>query len=173
MADKQKGHSEAREWVQSIAIAVVLAFVIKMFFFDFVVVQGLSMFPTLETGDRLVINKIEYTLGKPDYGDIVVLNYSRNVEYIKRVIGKGGDTIEIRNQVVYRNGEALTEPYVNTDPYPDFAKVTVPEGKYFVMGDNRANSSDSRYESLGFVDEKDIVGHAIFRFWPFSKAGTP
>ncbi len=159
------------EWVKSILIAVILAFVIKMFLFDFVLVQGSSMFPTLENGDRLVINKIEYTIGSPDYGDIVVLNYSRNVEYVKRVIAKGGDTISIVNQVVYLNGEALSEDYVNTEPYDDFNEVTVPQGKYFVMGDNRANSSDSRYVSLGFVDEDAIVGHVIFRFWPFTKLG--
>lgn len=171
MATQNESKSEAMEWVKSILIAVILAFVIKMFLFDFVLVQGSSMFPTLENGDRLVINKIEYTIGSPDYGDIVVLNYSRNVEYVKRVIAKGGDTISIVNQVVYLNGEALSEDYVNTEPYDDFNEVTVPQGKYFVMGDNRANSSDSRYVSLGFVDEDAIVGHVIFRFWPFTKLG--
>lgn len=172
MSEEKKEKSEVREWIQSIAIAVVLAFIIKFFLFDFVLVQGSSMFPTLETGDRLILNKIEYSVGSPDYGDIVVLNYSKNVEYVKRVIAKGGDTISIKDQVVYLNGEALDEPYVNTDPYEDFEEVTVPEGKYFVMGDNRANSSDSRYQSLGFVDEDAIIGHVIFRFWPFSAFGV-
>lgn len=132
----KKEHSEAREWIQSIIIAVVLAFVIKMFLFDFVLVQGSSMHPTLENGDRLIINKIEYRLGEPDYGDIVILNYSSSVEYVKRVIAKGGDNIAIKDQVVYVNGEPIDEPYVNTDPYGDFPEVTVPEGTYFVMGDN-------------------------------------
>lgn len=168
----KKEHSEAREWIQSIIIAVVLAFVIKMFLFDFVLVQGSSMHPTLENGDRLIINKIEYRLGEPDYGDIVILNYSSSVEYVKRVIARGGDTVSIKDQVVYVNGEPIDEPYVNTDPYGDFPEVTVPEGTYFVMGDNRANSSDSRFTSLGFVDRKDIVGHVFFRFWPFDKFGS-
>ncbi len=173
MADRDgnRSHSEAREWIQSIVIAVVLAFVIKLFLFDFVMVQGSSMVPTLEDGDRLIINKIEYRLGEPDYGDIIILNYSSSVEYVKRVIGKGGDRIAIKDQVVYRNGEALTEPYINTEPYGDFDEVTVPEGKFFVLGDNRANSSDSRYSSLGFVDREAVVGHVIFRFWPFDTFG--
>jgi signal peptidase I len=166
-------HSEAREWVISILVAVVLAFVIKSFLFDFVLVQGSSMYPTLKNGERLVINKIEYEIGSPDYGDIVVLKHSANVDYVKRVIGKGGDTIEVKNSKVYRNGEMLDEPYVNTEKsYEDFAQVTVPEGKYFVMGDNRAVSLDSRYASVGFIDEDSIIGHVVFRFWPFTNFGT-
>ncbi|MGL6293454.1 signal peptidase I [Eubacterium aggregans] len=172
MAAQKRERSELREWIQSIVIAVVLAFVIKMFLFDFVLVQGSSMFHTLKNGDRLVINKIEYSIGAPDYGDIVVLNYSKNVEYVKRVIAKGGDTIAIKDQIVYLNGQPLDEAYVNPDPYEDFEMVTVPEWKYFVMGDNRANSSDSRYQSLGFVDEDAIIGHVIFRFWPLNTFGV-
>ncbi|MEG0379118.1 MAG: signal peptidase I, partial [Eubacterium sp.] len=83
-----------------------------------------------------------------------------------------GDTISIEGQVVYVNGKAIDEPYINKEPYGDFNEVTVPEGKYFVMGDNRSNSSDSRFTSLGFVDKKDMVGHVFFRFWPFNKFGT-
>ncbi|MBU4438589.1 MAG: signal peptidase I [Acetobacterium sp.] len=171
--DKEsKGNLELKEWIQSAVIAIVLAFIIKMFLFDFVMVQGSSMFPTLVQGDRLIVNKIGYTIGEPDYGDIVILSYSDSVEYVKRVIGKGGDTIEIKNMVVYRNGEPLEEDYINTDPYEDFAKVTVPAGTYFVMGDNRANSSDSRYPSLGFVKKDAIDGRVIFRIWPFTEIGT-
>lgn len=169
---ESKGNLELKEWIQSAVIAIVLAFIIKMFLFDFVMVQGSSMFPTLVEGDRLIVNKIGYTIGEPDYGDIVILSYSDSVEYVKRVIGKGGDTIEIKNMVVYRNGEPLEEDYINTDPYEDFTKVTVPVGTYFVMGDNRANSSDSRYPSLGFVEKDAIDGRVIFRIWPFTEIGT-
>ena len=102
---ESKGNLELKEWIQSAVIAIVLAFIIKMFLFDFVMVQGSSMFPTLVEGDRLIVNKIGYTIGEPDYGDIVILSYSESVEYVKRVIGKGGDTIEIKDMVVYRNGE--------------------------------------------------------------------
>lgn len=169
---ESKGNLELKEWIQSAVIAIVLAFIIKMFLFDFVMVQGSSMFPTLVEGDRLIVNKIGYTIGEPDYGDIVILSYSDSVEYVKRVIGEGGDTIEIKDMVVYRNGEPLAEDYINTSPYEDFAKVTVPPGTYFVMGDNRANSSDSRYPSLGFVEKDAIDGKVIFRIWPFTEIGT-
>lgn len=171
MSEEKSSKMEIKEWVQSALIAVILAFIIKMFLFDFVMVQGSSMFPTLEEGDRLIVNKIGYLIGEPDYGDIVILSYTDSIEYVKRVIAKGGDTIAIKDMVVYLNGEPLDENYINTDPYEDFAEVTVPEGKYFVMGDNRANSSDSRYQSLGFVDEDDIDGKVFFRLWPFNKIG--
>lgn len=168
---ESKGNLELKEWIQSAVIAIVLAFIIKMFLFDFVMVQGSSMFPTLVEGDRLIVNKIGYTIGEPDYGDIVILSYSESVEYVKRVIGKGGDTIEIKDMVVYRNGEPLSEDYINTKSYEDFSEVTVPIGTYFVMGDNRANSSDSRYASLGFVERDAIDGKVIFRIWPLSEIG--
>ncbi len=169
---ESKGNLELKEWIQSAVIAIALAFIIKMFLFDFVMVQGSSMFPTLVEGDRLIVNKIGYTIGEPDYGDIVILSYSDSIEYVKRVIGKGGDTIAIKDMVVYRNGEPLDEDYINPDPYEDFTEVTVPMGTYFVMGDNRANSSDSRYPSLGFVERNAIDGKVIFRIWPLSEIGT-
>lgn len=169
---ESKGNLELKEWIQSAVIAIVLAFIIKMFLFDFVMVQGSSMFPTLVEGDRLIVNKIGYTIGVPDYGDIVILSYSDSIEYVKRVIGEGGDTIEIKDMVVYRNGEPLAEDYINTSSYEDFAEVTVPPGSYFVMGDNRANSSDSRYPSLGFVEKDAIDGKVIFRIWPLTEIGT-
>jgi len=168
---ERSGSLELREWLQSAIIAIILAFIIKMFLFDFVMVQGSSMVPTLENGDRLIINKIDYTIGEPNYEDIVILSYSKNVEYVKRVIGKGGDTIEIKNQVVYRNDQALSEEYISPLPYDDFAKVTVPADTYFVMGDNRSNSSDSRYPSLGFVEKNAIDGKVIFRIWPLNTIG--
>lgn len=168
---ERSGSLELKEWVQSAVIAIILAFIIKMFLFDFVLVQGSSMFPTLENGDRLIVNKIGYTIGEPNYEDVVILSYSDSVEYVKRVIGKPGDTVEIRDQIVYINNQPLTEVYINTEAYDDFSKVTVPQGSYFVMGDNRANSSDSRFESLGFVEEDAIDGKVIFRIWPISDLG--
>lgn len=172
-AKKKKGSAamEIREWIQSIILAVIIAFVLKFFIIDFVYVDGSSMFPTLTDGDRIIVNQIGYRFSEPDYGDIVTLHYDANTEYVKRIIGKGGDTISISNNVVYRNGEALDEDYINTEDYADFPEVTVPAGKYFVLGDNRAHSSDSRYIDLGFVDRDDIVGKVVFRFWPFTSFG--
>jgi len=169
---KRSGSLELREWFQSAIIAIVLAFIIKMFLFDFVMVDGSSMFPTLDNGDRLIVNKIGYTIGEPQYEDVVILSYSKSVEYVKRVVAKDGDTVEIKDSVFYLNDQPVSEDYVNPVPYDDFAKVTVPAGKYFVMGDNRANSSDSRYESLGFVDKDAIDGKVIFRIWPLNTLGT-
>ena len=171
MSEEKSNKTEIKEWVQSALIAIVLAFIIKMFLFDFVLVQGSSMFPTLEEGDRLIVNKIGYTIGEPDYGDIVILSYSDNIEYVKRVIAEAGDTVEILDMMVYVNGIVLDEDYISPEPYEDFKAVTVPVGSYFVMGDNRANSSDSRFSSLGFVEEKDIDGKVIFRLWPFNSIG--
>jgi len=92
---ERSGGFELREWLQTAIIAIILALIIKMFLFDFVMVQGSSMIPTLENGDRLIINKVDYTIGEPNYDDIVILSYSKDVEYVKRVIAKGGDTVEI------------------------------------------------------------------------------
>ncbi|MGL4606733.1 MAG: signal peptidase I [Eubacteriaceae bacterium] len=169
---EKSGGLEIREWVQSAIIAIILAFIIKMFLFDFVMVDGSSMFPTLENGDRLIINKIGYTIGEPAKEDIVILNYNATTEYVKRIIAKGGDTVEIKDQTTYVNDVPLQEDYINNEPFEDFSKVTVPEGTYFVMGDNRANSSDSRYKSLGFVEKDAIVGKVIFRIWPLSHFGV-
>ena len=163
--------SEVKEWVQSISFAIIVAFVIKFFIFDFAYVDGQSMYPTLDGGDRLIVSKFTYFLNEPDYGDIVILHYKQNVEYVKRVIGKSGDSLEIVDNVVYRNGKALTESYINDEPYPDFPLTTVPDNSYFVMGDNRAHSSDSRSPSLGFVNRSAIIGKVVFRMLPLSHAG--
>lgn len=173
MKDNPKGdHIEAKEWIQSIIIAVLLAFFIKFFIFDFVRVDGSSMYPTLVNNDRVVVWKVGYYFHEPEYGDIVILEFNRSTEYVKRVIGKGGDTIEIRDNVVYRNGEALDEPYINDEAYPDYGPITVPDGEYFVMGDNRAHSSDSRYVSLGTISKDRIDGKVVFRIWPLDTWGS-
>lgn len=162
---------ELKEWLQSIIIAVIIAFVLKMFIVDFAYVDGSSMYPTLKDGERIVVNQIGYRFGEPQYGDIVTLHYDASTEFVKRIIGMGGDRIKIVDNVVYRNGEPLDEPYINTEDYPDFEEVVVPAGKYFVMGDNRAHSSDSRFAGLGFVDRDALIGKVVFRFWPFDVFG--
>lgn len=168
---KQSKSMEVKEWLQSIIFAVIIAFILKFFIIDFVYVDGMSMYPTLNNGDRIIVNLIGYRFSEPSYGDIVTLHYDANTVYVKRIIGKGGDRISIKDNVVYRNGEALDENYINTEDYPDFEEVTVPAGKFFVMGDNRAHSSDSRYINLGFVDRSQIIGKVFFRFWPFNTFG--
>ncbi len=163
--------NEIKEWIQSIILAVIIAFILKFFIIDFVYVDGSSMYPTLTDGDRVIVNEIGYRFNEPDYGDIITLHYDASTEYVKRIIAKGGDTISIKDNVVYRNGQPLQEDYINQESYPDFPEVTVPAGKYFVMGDNRAHSSDSRFTDLGFVNRGQIIGKVFFRFWPFTKFG--
>lgn len=157
---------ELWEWVRSIGIAVILAVLIRLFLFEVFVVEGASMFPTLDNHERLIVNKLVYRLDIPEPGDIVVFNYSSERDFIKRVIGVSGDLIEIREGAVYRNGALLEEPYISEQPWADFGPVEVPPGTVFLMGDNRNNSMDSRDPSVGFVSLHKVKGKAFVVFWP-------
>lgn len=155
--------------------AIVYAFIIVMLFFTFIFrtvsVDGTSMVPTLQNGDRLFARSLFY---KPKQGDIVAIDayipYGRSL--IKRVIATGGDTIEIdvKSQQVIVNNEVLQEDYIANAIFSlddvEFPLI-VPEGKVFLMGDNRNFSTDSRNTVIGFIDERDILGKIIFRFLPF------
>jgi len=131
-------------------------------------VQGHSMLPTMQEGEYLIINKLAYYLDQPQHGDIIVLHYPRDRtrEYIKRVIGVPGDRIEIDNGQVRVNGVVLDEPYI-ADPPNYSGSWTVPDGNYFVLGDNRNNSSDSH--SWLFLPRSDIVGKAWVVYWPYDE----
>ena len=134
-------------------------------------VENISMEPTLQPGYLLIVNKLAYKLGEPKHGDIVVFHYmgDNNEVYIKRVIGLPGDEVKIENGTVYVNGIALNEPYIAAFPaYSGTWKV--PEGSLFVLGDNRNNSSDSH--QWGFVDLDDVVGKAVFIYYPFDVIGS-
>ncbi|WP_227935790.1 signal peptidase I [Alkalihalobacillus deserti] len=169
-----KGKKESWEWLKAVVIALVLAFVIRHFLFAPVIVDGESMMPTLEHNDRMIVNKISYTFGEPDRFDIIVFHAPAGKDYIKRIIGLPGDEIEYRDDVLYVNGEALPEPYLdelkqayNGDLLTrDFQEVTVPEGELFVMGDNRGRSKDSR--DIGTIDIDEVIGKANVVFWPVS-----
>jgi signal peptidase I len=168
---EKKQKSEIREWLESAAVAVVLALLIKFFLFEFVLVEGSSMYPTLHDNDRLIVTKIQYFFDEPHFKDIIILNYSDSVEFVKRVIGTPGDTVEIKNSVVYLNNEPLKETYINSEQYADFEQIVVPKGTYFVLGDNRNNSKDSRFEDVGFISEDEIVGKVVYRVYPFNSMG--
>ena len=152
-------------WGISIAVAIVLgiliSIIIRTFLFDVIIIHGTSMMPTLIDNEKIIINKIGYRISEPDYGDVILFKHDENENYIKRIIGKEGDTIEIKDSLVYRNGKVLDEPYISADKYGDFLKVTVPKGRYFVLGDNRAISLDSRYKSVGNVKRENIIGKTI------------
>ena len=172
---RYRRNKEALEWYDALAMAVAVIAIVFTFFVRIVKVDGHSMDPTLSNGERILINLMK----QPDYGDVVVVDgyTSYGKPLVKRVIGKGGDTIDIdfAAGIVYRNGVALDEPYTAEPTYlcesVDFP-ITVPDGCLFVMGDNRNNSTDSRDSRVGCVDERDIMGAAMLRILPFGKIGA-
>lgn len=167
---------ELYEYVSSIVFALAVVLLFFTFVFRTVSVVNISMQNTLHAGDRLILSHIGYT---PKSGDIVVLSSSavKDGPIVKRVIAIGGQTVNIdfETHKVYVNGIALTEHYIRepTSERGDVSfPVKVPPGHIFVMGDNRNNSYDSRYSAIGMIDDRNIVGHAIFRLFPLSKVGT-
>lgn len=185
MMEEKKVKSEGLEWIKALLIAFGLAAIIRIFLFTPIVVDGISMMPTLEHGDRMIVNKIGYTIGEPKRFDIVVFHAPEQKDYIKRVIGLPGDTVEYRDDVLYINGKPQEEPYL--DQYKkeiqegtlteDFTLHdnfqmegdTVPENHVFVMGDNRRKSKDSRH--IGPVPIEEIIGSTSIVFWPFKEIG--
>lgn len=141
-------------------------------------VQGESMEPTLHDGDNLIVDKITYRFNDPKRFDIIVFpfRYKENTYYIKRIIGLPGETVQITNDgKIYINQEELKEGYgkeVILDPGNAYTPITLGEDEYFVLGDNRNNSSDSRSSSVGIIQRDDIIGRAWVRIWPFSKFGV-
>lgn len=163
-----------REIAETVLIAVVLALVVRGFVVETFVVLGPSMEPTLHDLERLFVNKLVYRLREPSRGDIVVFAYPRDLhrDFIKRVIGLPGDTVEIRDGRVFINGEFIQEPYVvYPDHHTNHGLVTVPSDSVFVLGDNRRNSEDSRY--FGFVPLANIRGRAFLIYWPINRFGLP
>jgi signal peptidase I len=156
-----------REALETIIPAVLVALLINLFLAQATWVYGQSMEPTLHTYQRLVIEKISYRLHPPRRGDVVVLKLPEPTTrdmLIKRVVGLPGETIEIRDGQVWINRQPLTEPYLARDTNGSMAPRIVPEGSVFVLGDNRGASNDSRY--FGPVSLDQIVGHAVFSYWP-------
>jgi signal peptidase I len=159
-------------WFKTLASAAVYATLIVTFGFQVARVEGLSMAPTLADQDRLIVNKLVYRLGSPRPGDIVMLYYPLNPDksFVKRVIGEEGDTIKVVDGRVYRNDVPVHDDYVPLEyrSHDDWGPQVVPEGYYFVMGDHRNNSSDSRH--WGFVPKKYIIGKVQLRWWPLPTA---
>ena len=165
---------EIRVWTRDLLIAIGLALVIIVFLYQPVKVEGTSMAPLLSDQERIFINKFVYRFEAIQRGDVVVFWYplDRSKSFIKRVVGLPGETIEIRRGVVYVNGQTIPEPYVP----PQYADVTdygptrVPQGCYFVMGDHRISSNDSRV--FGPVASQYIYGRAVFAYWPVDHFGS-
>jgi len=165
---------EAMEWIKTLAAAFVIVFFLHHFVFNLSVVEGQSMQPTLEQSERLFVNKAAYLFGEPRRGDVVILRnpgHNREQYLVKRVVGVPGDVLEIRQNKLYVNGELYDRPYSADAPVPggDEGPIDIPPGYYYVLGDNRSNSLDSRY--FGLVAGSLIEGRADFILWPLSKAG--
>ena len=166
-------------WIWSFIVAFIIVGAVYIFLGRPFTVSGASMYPTLHNGDRMILSKI----GEINRFDVVVLKApDENVEYIKRVIGMPGDTLEMKQGVLYINGKKIEQPFINTEALQkqtvfidDFTLQTltgetkIPEGKYFVMGDNRGVSKDSRM--IGLIDRKAIEGKAVFTIWPMNQFG--
>lgn len=171
--NENKVKSMWRELIETVVSAGIIAFIIITFIGQVTVVKGASMEDTLFNRERLICNKIVYRLTEPERGEIVIFKppIDQNHNYIKRVIAVEGDRIKIIDGVVYLNGEKLEEDYIEHRSFETMPEVTVPEDSYFVLGDNRVNSSDSRF--WGFVPEENIIGRASVVFWPITKARMP
>jgi signal peptidase I len=159
-------------WLKTLVSAAVYAVLIVTFGFQIARVEGQSMAPTLEDQDRLIVNKLVYRIGEPRRGDIVMLYYplSPDKSFVKRVIAEEGDTVRIVDGRVYVNDVPLKDDYVRDDfrSHDDWGPQVIPEGYYFVMGDHRNNSSDSRH--WGMVPKKYIIGKVQLRWWPVPQA---
>jgi signal peptidase I len=168
------GTGGMHSWLRDLVVSVVVSAFIIVFLYQPVRVEGTSMLPMLEDQDRLFINKLAYRVGEIHRGDVVVFLYPHDHEksYIKRVIAVPGDDLKIDHGQVYVNGEAVKEPYVPQRFADDRSQpeMTIPAHEYFVMGDHRSISSDSR--DFGPVERELIYGKAAFVYWPMDQAGV-
>jgi len=160
-------------WARDLLVSLAISAFIIIFLYQPVKVEGVSMMPGLEDQERIFVNKFVYRWEPIQRGDIIVFRYPRDTSksYIKRVIGVAGDRVRIVNGQVYVNGEALDEDYVPSD-YSDgrsYPELVVPRNSYFVLGDHRTMSSDSR--EFGPVNDRYIYGKAVFGYWPMEKLG--
>ncbi|MDD3393559.1 MAG: signal peptidase I [Anaerotignum sp.] len=160
---------EVISWIKTILLAVVLAGLVNTFLIVNAQVPTGSMETTIMTGDRIMALRTSYWLDEPQRGDVVVFRYPDDPEqktlFVKRIIGVGGDVVKVENGSVYINGEVLNEPYLEVITQGNFGPFEVPEGCYFMMGDNRNSSLDSRFWDNKFVAPDKILGKVVFRYY--------
>ena len=175
MSDKLK--KEIIDWVKTIAISLVLAFLIVQVIKP-TIVSGESMYPTLNNKDYLILNRLSYKFGDIKRGDIIVFktdlkqDNGKEKDLIKRVIAIPGDHLVIMDSQVYLNDKLIEEPYIDNAYTSGDIDIVIPDGEVFVMGDNRENSKDSRSEDVGLVNESDILGEFMIRLLPLNKIGS-
>ena len=169
---KKSMKQEIFEWVMVFVVAAALAFVVRTFIFEPVRVDGSSMLNTLTDSDFMIATKFDYLLGDPERFDIVICDYPNTDDgmyRVKRVIGLPGETIELRAGELYVDGEHVAQDFDMTENETYFGPLTVPEGCYFVMGDNRNNSKDSRSPMVGPLKRSQIKGHVRCVVFPFGR----
>ena len=181
MKEKDQDRSIFKEilgWLVYIAILLAAVYVLITYVGQRTEVSGHSMEPTLQHGDNLIVDKISYRFREPERYEIIVFpyQYKENTYYIKRIIGLPGETVQIIDGEVYINGELLADEHygkeVMLDPGIAAESITLGDDEYFVLGDNRNHSSDSRDPSVGVLHRKDLIGRAWVRIWPFSDIGV-
>jgi len=172
----KRGVGAVFDFLQGIVVVLAIMVMIYLFVMSPQEINGASMEPNFHNGEYILTNKIEYKLKDPSRGDVVVFKSPRNkeIDYIKRVIGLPGDTVSLNDNALFVNGEKVDEPYLASDVVifggsylREGEEIVVPEGMYFVVGDNRPHSSDSR--EFGPVPKEDFIGKALLRYWPFSE----
>lgn len=166
------------DFLQGIVVFLALLVMVYLFVMSPQEINGASMEPNFHNGEFILTNKVVYKLRNPKRGEVVIFKSPSNkeIDYIKRIIGLPGDTVKIYKNAFYVNGQKLDEPYLATDAYifggsflQEGAEIVVPSGKYFVSGDNRPHSADSR--EFGPIAKEDFIGEAILRYWPLNKVG--
>ena len=162
------------DWAETIVVALVLALIIRAFFLQVFWIPSGSMEPTLDIGDRIVVNKVVYNFRHPRRFEIIVFRAvpamgEEKKDLIKRVVGLPGETLEVKDGAININGQVVAENHTMNQDYANYGPVTIPDDSYFVMGDNRPASADSRY--WGFLPKKKIIGKAFLRLWPLTKFG--
>ena len=162
------------DWAETIVVALVLALIIRAFFLQVFWIPSGSMEPTLEINDRIVVNKVIYNFREPKRLEIVVFRQvplfdQSKKDLIKRLVGLPGERLQVKRGVILINGKPVEEKHPLNQDYANFGPVTIPPDSYFVMGDNRPASADSRY--WGFLPKKNLIGPAFLRLWPLTKFG--
>lgn len=175
--NKQKEpRSQARNLLELVVIfigAIVVAFVLQAFIVKPFQIPSESMMATIDPGDRILVNRLAYRFGSVDRGDIIVFKspMDPNVDFVKRVIALGGDTVEVKRGAVIVNGEPQVENYLQSIDVGNFPQTRIPEGNVFVMGDNRGDSQDARFWNPHWLPEENILGKAFLTYWPPGRLG--
>ncbi len=162
------------DWSETIVVAFIMALIIRAFFLQVFWIPTGSMLPTLGIGDRIVVNKVAFHFREPRRQEIIVFRQvafdgSPKNDLIKRLMGLPGETLEVKDGIVYINNEKIEETHPMNLDFSDFGPVVVPDDAYFVMGDNRPASADSRY--WGFLPKRNVIGPTFLRIWPLAQFG--